>query len=92
MKDLGNLGGTNGSIGAYSLVNALNNRGQVIGDMALPGEMPIHPLLWDGEKLSEVVGYSYFSCFLSVEPPVVCIEPASAENSPAFSPLLASQS
>jgi hypothetical protein len=50
MKDLGNLGGTNGSIGAYSLVNALNNRGQVVGDMALPGEVPIHPFLWDGES------------------------------------------
>ena len=54
MKDLGNLGGPNGSIGAYSLVNALNNRGQVVGDMALPGEVPIHPFLWDGEKLSDL--------------------------------------
>jgi probable HAF family extracellular repeat protein len=54
MKDLGNLGGTNGFIGAYSLVNALNNRGQVVGNMALPGEVPIHPFLWDGEKLSDL--------------------------------------
>jgi hypothetical protein len=54
MKDLGNLGGTNGSIGAYSLVNALNNRGQVVGDMALPGEAPIHPFLRDGVKLSDL--------------------------------------
>ncbi len=54
MKDLGNLGGTNGFMGAYSLVTALNNRGQVVGNMALPGEVPIHPFLWDGEKLSDL--------------------------------------
>jgi probable HAF family extracellular repeat protein len=54
MKDLGNLGGTNGFIGAYSLVNALNNRGQIVGNMALSGEVPIHPFLWDGEKLYDL--------------------------------------
>jgi probable HAF family extracellular repeat protein len=54
MKDLGNLGGTNGFLGAPGLVNALNNRGQVVGIMALPGDQLNHPFLWDGEKLSDL--------------------------------------
>jgi probable HAF family extracellular repeat protein len=58
MKDLGNLGGTNGFIGAYSLVTALNNRGQVVGLMALPGELIDHPFLWDGEKLSDLGSFA----------------------------------
>ena len=53
MKDLGNLGGTNGFLGPQ-FVEALNNRGQVVGLMALPGEQIIHPFLWDGEKLSDL--------------------------------------
>jgi probable HAF family extracellular repeat protein len=54
MKDLGNLGGTNGSRGAPGIVNALNNRGQVVGVMTLPGDLINHPFLWDGEKLSDL--------------------------------------
>jgi probable HAF family extracellular repeat protein len=54
MMDLGNLGGNNGSLGASGIVNALNNRGQVVGNMELPGGQSIHPFLWDGEKLSDL--------------------------------------
>ena len=54
MKDLGNLGGTNGSRGAPGIVNALNNRGQVVGVMTLPGDLINHPFLWDGEKLFDL--------------------------------------
>jgi probable HAF family extracellular repeat protein len=53
MKDLGNLGGTNGSLGPQ-FVQAFNNRGQVIGTMALPGDQINHPFLWDGEKLFDL--------------------------------------
>jgi probable HAF family extracellular repeat protein len=53
MKDLGNLGGTNGFLGPQ-FVQALNNRGQVVGLMALPGELIKRPFLWDGEKLSDL--------------------------------------
>jgi probable HAF family extracellular repeat protein len=53
MKDLGNLGGTNGSLGPQ-FVQALNNRGQVVGVMALPGDQISHAFLWDGEKLSDL--------------------------------------
>jgi probable HAF family extracellular repeat protein len=60
MKDLGNLGGTNSS-NSFSLgpqfVNALNNRGQVVGLMALADESIRHPFFWDGEKLSDLVGF-----------------------------------
>ena len=53
MKDLGNLGGTNGFLGPQ-FVEALNNRGQVVGLMALPGDQIDHPFLWDGEKLFDL--------------------------------------
>lgn len=53
MKDLGNLGGTNGFLGPQ-FVQALNNRGQVVGIMALPGDQLFHAFLWDGEKLSDL--------------------------------------
>ncbi len=53
MKDLGNLGGTNGSLGPQ-FVKAFNNRGQVVGLMALPGDQLFHAFLWDGEKLSDL--------------------------------------
>jgi probable HAF family extracellular repeat protein len=54
MRDLGNLGGNNGLLGAPGIVNALNNRGQVVGNMELPGDQSVHPFLWDGEKLSDL--------------------------------------
>jgi len=53
MKDLGNLGGTNDLLGPQ-FVQALNNRGQVVGIMALPGDQLLHAFLWDGEKLSDL--------------------------------------
>jgi probable HAF family extracellular repeat protein len=54
MRDLGNLGGNNGPLGAPGIVNALNNRGQVVGNMELLGDQSVHPFLWDGEKLSDL--------------------------------------
>ena len=54
MKDLGNLGGNNGFIGAPGIVNALNNRGQVVGNMAVTGDQSIDPFLWDGNKLFDL--------------------------------------
>lgn len=48
MLDLGTLGGT------FSSVNALNNRGQVIGQSNLAGDQDSHPFLWDGEKLIDL--------------------------------------
>src|SRR5260221_1798756 len=53
MKDLGNLGGTNGFLGPQ-FIQAFNNRGQVVGLMALPGDQLFHAFLWDGEKLSDL--------------------------------------
>jgi probable HAF family extracellular repeat protein len=52
MKDLGNLGGANGSLGPF--VNGLNNRGQVVGLMFVPGDQFWHAFLSDGEKLSDL--------------------------------------
>jgi probable HAF family extracellular repeat protein len=40
MLDLGTLGGTSG------LVNALNNRGEVVGASNLAGDLTNHPFLW----------------------------------------------
>jgi uncharacterized membrane protein len=48
MKNLGNLGGDNGLVGAYSIVAALNNHGQVAGDMEMAGNQFIHAFLWNG--------------------------------------------
>jgi probable HAF family extracellular repeat protein len=56
MKDLGNLGGTNSFLGPQ-FVNALNNRGQVVGLMALADESIRHAFFWDGEKLIDLVGF-----------------------------------
>lgn len=48
MRDLGTIGGTQ----VFQL-NALNERGQVIGSMTLADEDPnhVHPFLWDGKSL-----------------------------------------
>jgi probable HAF family extracellular repeat protein len=48
MRDLGTIGGTQ----VFQL-NALNERGQVVGSMTLADEDPnhVHPFLWDGERL-----------------------------------------
>ena len=40
MVDLGSLGGTSG------VANALNNRGQVVGESNLAGDVSTHPFLW----------------------------------------------
>ena len=50
MKDLGSLGGV-----LAASVNGLNERGQVVGGSDLPGDQQIHPFLWDGEKLIDLV-------------------------------------
>ena len=54
MKDLGNLGGNNALLGAYSIVNALNNHGQVTGLMVAPGDQSVRAFLWNGERLSDL--------------------------------------
>jgi uncharacterized membrane protein len=40
MLDLGTLGGTLG------ITSALNNRGQVVGQSNVTGDMTAHPFLW----------------------------------------------
>jgi probable HAF family extracellular repeat protein len=52
IKDLGNFGGTNPFFSGF--VSGLNNRGQVVGVMTLPGDQITHAFLWDGEKLSDL--------------------------------------
>jgi hypothetical protein len=47
MIDLGTLGG------AVGLVNALNNRDQVIGLVDIAGDATDQPLLWDQEVLTD---------------------------------------
>lgn len=54
MKDLGNLGGTNGFLGAPGIVNGLNNAGQVAGGMFLAGDEILHAFLWNGKKLLDL--------------------------------------
>ena len=52
MMNLGNFGGTNSFLGPF--IFGLNNRGQVIGIMSLPGDQFNQAFLWDGEKLSNL--------------------------------------
>jgi probable HAF family extracellular repeat protein len=54
MQDIGNLGGDNGILSAYNIVNAFNNRGEVTGWMVVAGNQFYHTFLWDGEKLSDL--------------------------------------
>ena len=49
MQDLGDFGGT-----ATAAVNGLNNRGEVVGGIFLPGDVQIHPFLWAGAKLIDL--------------------------------------
>lgn len=48
MIDLGSFGGT------FGQVNDLNNRGQVIGSMTLPGDVGEHAFLWDQGQLTDL--------------------------------------
>jgi probable HAF family extracellular repeat protein len=48
MQDLGTLGGTTAA------VNALNDRGEVVGQSNLTGDATFHPFLWDGRSLSDL--------------------------------------
>ena len=59
MKNLGDLGGDNGLLAIppfafASIVSGLNNRGQVTGTMAMPGNQTEHAFLWTGEKLEDL--------------------------------------
>ncbi len=49
MIDLGTFGGTQ-----TASVNGLNEHGQVVGGSYLPGDIQIHPFLWDGDKLVDL--------------------------------------
>lgn len=51
MRDLGTLGGT---VFIYNSVNALNNRGEVVGQSDLAGDQIAHPFLWDGRSLKDL--------------------------------------
>jgi probable HAF family extracellular repeat protein len=53
MKDLGSLGGTNNFLGGPFL-DGLNNRGEVTGTMALPGDQIAHAFLWNGKQLIDL--------------------------------------
>src|SRR5215469_1953885 len=46
MKDLGSLGGT-----STASVNALNERGEVVGGALLAGDQLNHPFLWNGREM-----------------------------------------
>ena len=48
MLDLGSLGGT------FGAVNRLNNRGDIVGDMTLPGDEFSHPYLWARGTLTDL--------------------------------------
>jgi probable HAF family extracellular repeat protein len=57
MKDIGNLGGDNGLMGPYTLVQivqGLNNRGEVTGSMEIAGNQFVRGFIWDGEKLRDL--------------------------------------
>jgi probable HAF family extracellular repeat protein len=48
MLDLGTLGGT------FGIANWLNNRGQVVGQSNLAGDMTWHPFLWERGELRDL--------------------------------------
>ena len=48
MRDLGTLGGTLG------FPTAFNNRGQVVGQSNLTGDLTFHPFLWEREVLTDL--------------------------------------
>ncbi len=48
MTDLGTLGGTTGT------PHAINNRGQVVGGSALPGDATLHAFLWQDGRMTDL--------------------------------------
>jgi len=53
MRDIGGLGGT------CTLASDLNNRGQVVGGSALPGDPVIHPFVWNASTgMTDLLGAS----------------------------------
>jgi probable HAF family extracellular repeat protein len=48
MTDLGTLGGN------FGLPNAMNNRGQVVGQSNVAGDLTAHPVLWDKGVLTDL--------------------------------------
>jgi probable HAF family extracellular repeat protein len=48
MRDLGNFGGT--QVDPFRL----NNRGELVGVLSLPGEQEFHPFLWNGKRLIDL--------------------------------------
>jgi probable HAF family extracellular repeat protein len=63
MKDLGSFGGA-GIPFLTTSINGMNNRGQVIGALPLPGDQILDPFVWDGTKLIDMAtqgtGGSFF--------------------------------
>lgn len=51
MKDLGTLGGTLATTGSW---NALNDRGEVVGQSNLAGDQIFHPFLWNGRAMVDL--------------------------------------
>jgi probable HAF family extracellular repeat protein len=51
MRDLGTLGG---SVPTFGGVNALNDRGEVVGQSDLTGDQSFHPFLWNGGQLLDL--------------------------------------
>jgi probable HAF family extracellular repeat protein len=51
MQDLGTLGGT---LATVALWDALNDRGEVVGQSNLTGDLTFHPFLWTGRSLTDL--------------------------------------
>jgi len=52
MRDLGSFGGT-----VVQNMNRLNQRGQIVGSLTLPGDAGWHPFVWDGKQLIDLGTY-----------------------------------
>jgi probable HAF family extracellular repeat protein len=55
MVDLGTLGGS------CTFTYALNNRGQVVGQSALPGDQTSHPYIWERKRMTDLGTYGFAS-------------------------------